>query len=421
MYQPKLALYFNPPIQNDDNGVEILHSILQTIGMIYPEAHWWYGGKPVEYNPFIHREDEDDSFAELICSLTVGFRDRWPDRLTYGQFCDDDEWSDVYQDGWEWYEENRLDTDQTSQMFDDLNESTRKFYTKEDLKTLYDDKTLFYEVDDEEGKPVTTTYGVGDGVGDIFYIDRYEEDGKYAICYKIKVEGYPEGIQECLSSPESKIIKWLNDGVLKPVHSFMDVDMDTIFESEGLRLPTPKIGDKLIYTGKNFENLKDYFTVGKTYSVANVLDISIYVLDNISRPWEFTTYKLDGLSWEDFFEPLPEVDMDYAFEPLNESKEEHPEFKVGEYVVVNGYYRGTIYKTNDTNIIFDDDLAKVLDVQHNYIGFWYLLEFKDKELPTTPTGGGTIFLINGRDSGGDWAINVNIERPNELDLDTVFD
>ena len=42
------------------------------IDNLYPNTKWWYGGKPSEYNPFLHPIDDDDNdsgYPEEICNF----------------------------------------------------------------------------------------------------------------------------------------------------------------------------------------------------------------------------------------------------------------------------------------------------------------------------------------------------------------
>lgn len=422
MYQPKLYLRFDKPIQNDKIGIEQLNKILRLIEIVYPEVSWWDGTSPSGWNPFT---GENDDIPDIVKSLTIGYWPDGPNKLTYGIWDTNDYNYSNAIDGWAWFNNFNFDADETSAMFEPLTESIKRDWTVDDLKTLHDNNILLYEVG-YDGEPITHDDVIGDGVGDILYIDKWTDGNTYTICYKIKVDGYENGVQECLATSESKIVKWLNNGSLQPVYNFMDVDNEDMFEplneSEGLKYGIPKIGDKLIYTGKNFENLKSNFTIGKTYTVVNVLDNSILILDNKSRPWDFTTYKLDGLSWEDFFEPLPNVNIDDMFEPLTESESNQTsQFRIGDYVIVNGYYNGDIGSSNNKIVYFDDDFAQIIDTYMGNDGLWYLLEFETKRIDfpkSTPRN--QIYLMNDDFDGDSFKMEITIEYPEELDLDTIF-
>ena len=51
MYQPKLYLRFDPPIQNDSVGINQLDKILGLIENEYSSVYWFEGQFPSEFNP----------------------------------------------------------------------------------------------------------------------------------------------------------------------------------------------------------------------------------------------------------------------------------------------------------------------------------------------------------------------------------
>ena len=303
---------------------------MATIEELFPEARWWYGGAPTDFNPFIHLE-EGDSYPEEICSLTIGWFSTHVDRISYGMYCQDD-YNYESQDGWDWYEKYNFDADETSAMFDDLNESIKRDWRIDDLKTLHDNKVLFYEIG-SDGYAVKHSDIIGDEMGDILYIGT--QNGRYTICYKLNVEEI-KGVEEWIMSSENTIIKWLNNGVLQPTHKFINFD-------EG----------------------------------------------------EF-------------------------FEPINENTE-HDDFRIGDFVIVNGFYEGVIHSTY-SRIYFDDDFAKVIDVVVNSGSGnkWYLLSFREKEFSTDKSLPNSIYLMKGKSEGISYKLNITIEHPEELDLDTLF-
>jgi hypothetical protein len=121
MYQPKLYLRFDPPIQNDKVGIDQLNKILGLIENEYSSVYWFEGQSPSEFNPFADTEDED--IADQIKSLTIGHWPDSPDLLTYGQWDDNDMNYQNAIDGWQWLKDREVDYDQTSDIFSSLNEN----------------------------------------------------------------------------------------------------------------------------------------------------------------------------------------------------------------------------------------------------------------------------------------------------------
>lgn len=121
MYQPKLYLRFEPPIQNDKVGHNQLYKVLGMIENEYSSVYWFEGQSPAEFNPFTDTEDED--VADQVKSLTIG---HWPDSpnfLTYGQWDDNDMNYQNAIDGWQWMKDHEVDYNQTSDIFNQLNEN----------------------------------------------------------------------------------------------------------------------------------------------------------------------------------------------------------------------------------------------------------------------------------------------------------
>jgi len=120
-HQPKLYLRFEPAIENDTIGISQLNKILYIIGLEYPETKWFRGDEAASFNPFT--DYEGGEIADQIRSLTIGY---WPDltdRITYGQWDDNEEGYTNAIDGWKWYEERNINLDVTNSIFDSLNES----------------------------------------------------------------------------------------------------------------------------------------------------------------------------------------------------------------------------------------------------------------------------------------------------------
>lgn len=209
-YTPKLNLTFEPPIINDSFGVNQVNNILKLIESLYPNTKWWYGGKPSEYNPFLHLVDddyEDSGYPEEICNFIIGHRDDFPNRITYGMYCDDDE--DYYGnmiDGYKWLKDNEPDYDETEGMFNQLNESVEF-----DLENYYQSNTLFYEVG-KSGEPIKHDDIVGDDLGDLLHVGK--RDGQYLICYYILVNG--QKYEECVGG-QKLLLKALRNREIVPV------------------------------------------------------------------------------------------------------------------------------------------------------------------------------------------------------------
>lgn len=129
-YQPKLYLKFQPPIYNDTVGVGQLNKVLKTIEDLYPKVTWWDGQSPSEYNPFNIEEDIPDQIA----TLTIGYWSNGPNRLTFGQWGDNDQGYKNLTDGWQWLKDNQLDYDEISDIFSQLNESTEGYQPKLNLR-----------------------------------------------------------------------------------------------------------------------------------------------------------------------------------------------------------------------------------------------------------------------------------------------
>jgi hypothetical protein len=128
-YQPRLNLYFDPMIESYDE----LESILDVLTSVEPDLRWYGGNKIKTYNPFRYIDDDDDTRG--ITFLTIGYFSDHPDRLTYTTGLQEPE-NYPYVDGYEWVERQRVNYDDTSELFNQLNES------------LEDGESIAYEFDD---------------------------------------------------------------------------------------------------------------------------------------------------------------------------------------------------------------------------------------------------------------------------------
>lgn len=123
--QPKLNLRFEDGISDANE----LDKVLRVLEIVYPGLKW-LGNDPVGTNNVIRNAGEDDFEYEPIHYLTIGYFPNSPDKLTYTSGpADDIDFSDSEQhgydwvDGWQWVQENDVDYDETSDVFNQLNES----------------------------------------------------------------------------------------------------------------------------------------------------------------------------------------------------------------------------------------------------------------------------------------------------------
>ena len=121
MHQPKLYLRFEPAIENNTIGISQLNKILYIIGLEYPETKWFRGNEAASFNPFT--DDEGDGVPEQIRSLTIGYWPDMTDRITYGEWDDNDEGYTNAIDGWEWLKERDVDTES---IFNSLSEGKKE-------------------------------------------------------------------------------------------------------------------------------------------------------------------------------------------------------------------------------------------------------------------------------------------------------
>ena len=121
MHQPKLYLRFEPAIENNTIGISQLNKILHIIELEYPETKWFRGNKATAFNPFT--DDEGDGVPEQIRSLTIGYWPDMTDRITYGEWDDNDEGYTNAIDGWEWLKERDVDTES---IFNSLSEGKKE-------------------------------------------------------------------------------------------------------------------------------------------------------------------------------------------------------------------------------------------------------------------------------------------------------
>jgi hypothetical protein len=121
-YQPKLYLRFEPSIYNDSYGIKELNKILKLIEQNYPEVHWGDSEEPSKFNPFTDA-DPDDGIPDQVKALTIGFWQNEPNNLTYGIWDDNDNGYTNAINGRLWVRDQEIDYDETSGLFNSLNES----------------------------------------------------------------------------------------------------------------------------------------------------------------------------------------------------------------------------------------------------------------------------------------------------------
>jgi hypothetical protein len=98
--------------------------------MAYPGLQWKGGDSITTHNVIRDQEEENNFYYEPIYYLTIGFFSHAPDRLTYTSapdddrdFADDEHHDFNWVDGWQWVKDNEVNYDETSDIFNQLNES----------------------------------------------------------------------------------------------------------------------------------------------------------------------------------------------------------------------------------------------------------------------------------------------------------
>lgn len=167
--QPKLNLRFDEPISDANQ----LDKVLKVLAIVYPGLKWMGGDPITTHNVIRDQEGNDNDFKyEPIYYLTIGFFSHAPDKLTYTNstyddpsFADDEHNHFNWVDGWDWVRNNEVDYDETTDMFNQLNESIdynshpllNHFVifddtnTKEDIKYVID-TLINFGLDGERGK-----------------------------------------------------------------------------------------------------------------------------------------------------------------------------------------------------------------------------------------------------------------------------
>lgn len=124
-YQPKLNLRFEEPIYEADE----LDKVLRVLEIAYPGLQW-KGGDSITTHNVIRDGNEGGFEYDPIYYLTIGFFPHAPDRLTYTNgpdddigMADDEHHNYNWVDGWQWVKDNEVNYDETSDIFNQLNES----------------------------------------------------------------------------------------------------------------------------------------------------------------------------------------------------------------------------------------------------------------------------------------------------------
>ena len=201
MYQPKLNLKFNPPLLYTESDT-YYDQVIDRLCQVYPDLTWYGGDHPKNFNPFLYDEDfETDDRG--IHYLTIGYFEDQPDDLTYTDTQDGMEYNN-WVNGYQWVEEHNVDYDQTSGLFDSLNESEENFNIPEGSFVLKFDPPIESRDWERVAKLVETVYPelrwklIGGKLVTLSgYNPIYSEDGEplaYLYIRPTKTEGSPRRI-----------------------------------------------------------------------------------------------------------------------------------------------------------------------------------------------------------------------------------
>jgi hypothetical protein len=175
-HQPKLNLRFEDGISDANE----LDRVLKVLEIVYPGLKW-LGNDPVGTHNVIRNVEEDDFRYDPIHYLTIGYFSHAPDKLTYTSGpADDIDFSDSEQhnyswvEGWQWVRDNEFDYDETTDIFNQLNESY-DFLSQTNLKgfkfkkILQDNPKLWVirTVMNDDGKELYFKYDFSDAAKEI--------------------------------------------------------------------------------------------------------------------------------------------------------------------------------------------------------------------------------------------------------------
>jgi hypothetical protein len=219
-YQPKLNLRFEDGISDANE----LDRVLKVLEIVYPGLKW-LGNDPVSTHNVIRNNqdvDGDDFEYDPIHYLTIGYFPNTPDKLTYTSGpADDIDFSDSEQhgynwvDGWEWVQKNEVDYDETSDIFNQLNESYDFLKTTNligySFKTVATDSRywIIRHVFNDKGNYVTVT---------MEYSPRFITD--------IGIEGFPT----TKTIEKDKVIDFINSGKWEIVGFPNQIDTFDVFD-----------------------------------------------------------------------------------------------------------------------------------------------------------------------------------------------
>jgi len=219
-YQPKLNLRFEDGISDANE----LDRVLKVLEIVYPGLKW-LGNDPVgTHNVIRNNQDVDGNDFEYdpIHYLTIGYFPNTPDKLTYTSGpADDIDFSDSEQhgynwvDGWEWLQKNEVDYDETSDIFNQLNESYDFLKTTNligySFKTVATDSRywIIRHVFNDKGGYVTVT---------MEYSPRFITD--------IGIEGFPT----TKTIEKDKVIDFINSGKWEIVGVPNQIDTFDVFD-----------------------------------------------------------------------------------------------------------------------------------------------------------------------------------------------
>ena len=219
-YQPKLNLRFEDGISDANE----LDRVLKVLEIVYPGLKW-LGNDPVGTHNVIRNNqdvDGDDFEYDPIHYLTIGYFPNTPDKLTYTSGpADDIDFSDSEQhgynwvDGWEWVQKNEVDYDETSDIFNQLNESYDFLKTTNligySFKTVATDSRywIIRHVFNDKGGYVTVT---------MEYSPRFITD--------IGIEGFPT----TKTIEKDKVIDFINSGKWEIVGFPNQIDTFDVFD-----------------------------------------------------------------------------------------------------------------------------------------------------------------------------------------------
>lgn len=218
MHQPKLNLRFDEPIYEANE----LDRVLQVLEMVYPGLKWSGGDLVTTHNVIRNNQYEGDNDFEYepIYYLTIGFFPHAPDKLTYTSAPDDDiDMADDehhnfrFVDGWQWVKDNEIDYDETTNIFNQLNESY--FLVQTNLKGFKFKKTI---ADKPEIWIIRTV--LSDNGDELYFKYEFSETAQELLGQKPMSFGY---------MPKNTVINLVNNGEWEIIE-IPDIDTENFFD-----------------------------------------------------------------------------------------------------------------------------------------------------------------------------------------------